>query len=197
MKKILFIGLLSIQILGIAQSKNPRDNYTVQVREEQGDLNQDGLADKVIISMDTASITRPLKLEIYFNEKNSKFKLITSSTKLLAPQYHKDGKYAGNVIPDVMTEDGTLNILTESDGNHSDHCFKFQNGNFELVRYFNVIWDGKNTTTETIFDFVSGIYIVQSQELGSEKITVKQKKKITIKPLPKIQNFVPFENQIY
>lgn len=181
----------------IAQSKISEDNYNVQVREEQGDLNHDGLADKVIISMDTAIITRALKLEIYFNEKNSKFKLIASSTKLFAAQYHKDGTYTGNVIPDVMIEDGTLNILTERDGNHSDHCFKFQNGNFELIRYFNVIWDGKNTTTETIFDFISGIYIVQSQELGSEKITVKQKKKIKVNPLPKIQDFVPFENQIY
>jgi len=197
LKKILFISLLIIQIPVIAQSKISEDNYNVQVREEQGDLNQDGLADKVIIIMDTAIITRALKLEIYFNEKNSKFKLIASSTKLLASQYHKDGTYAGNVIPDVMIEDGTLNILTERDGNHSDHCFKFQNGNFELIRYFNVIWDGKNTTTETIFDFISGIYIVQSQELGSEKITVKQKKKIKVKPLPKIQDFVPFENQIY
>jgi len=186
-----------IQIFGLAQIKNSKDNYSVQVREEQGDLNHDGLADKAIIKMDTAHITRPLKLEIYFQTKNSNFKLITSSTKILVPQYHQDGKYAGNVIPNVVIEDGILIILMEHKSNHPHYKFKYQNGNFELISYFNVIWDGKNTTTETNFDMVTGIYIVQTQELGSEKITIKEKKKITVNPLIKIQDFIPFENEFY
>lgn len=197
MKKIFIINFLLISLFGIAQNKVAKNNFNVQAREEFGDLNGDGWEDKVVIKMDTADITRPLKLEIYFKEKNSKFKLITSSTKLLAPQYDKDGKYAGNVIPNVMIEDGTLNILTERGGNHSQHRFKFQNGNFELIYYFNVIWDGKNTTTETKFDLIKGNYSLESQQLGSDDVSVLEKKKMVVKPLPKLQNFVPFANKLY
>lgn len=114
--------------------------------------------------------------------------------KLSAPQYHKDGKYAGNVIPDLMIEDGTLNILTERDGRKIDHCFEFLNENFVLIYYFDVIWDGKNTSTETKFDLVKGNYSVESRQLGFDEVTVLEKKKIVVKPLPKIQDFVPFEN---
>lgn len=197
LQQLSIIGLLLISFFINAQSPIIKSQFTALVREANGDLNADGLADKVVIKMDTADITRPLQLEIFFQQKDSKYKLVTSSKKLLAPQYHKDGKYAGNVIPDVEIENGTLTILTERDGNHSQHQFKFQNGNFELIHYFNVIWDGKNTTTETKFDLIKSNYSVESQQLGSEKVTVIEKKKIVVKPLPKLQDFVPFENKLY
>lgn len=197
LQQLSIIGLLLISFFINAQSPIIKSQFTALVREANGDLNDDGLADKVVIKMDTADITRPLQLEIFFKQKDSKYKLVTSSKKLLAPQYHKDGKYAGNVIPDVEIENGILTILTERDGNHPQHQFRFQNGNFELIHYFNVIWDGKNTTTETKFDLIKGNYSVESQQLGSEKVTVIEKKKIVVKPLPKLQDFVPFENKLY
>ena len=197
LKWLFIISLIAISSVANAQHQTSKNQFTAVVREENGDLNGDGLKDKVVIKMDTADITRPLQLEIFFQQKDSKYRLVTSSRKLLAPQYHKNGKYAGNVIPDVDIDNGTLIILTERDGNHPQHHFKFQNGNFELIRYFNVIWDGKNTTTETKFDLVKGNYAVESQQLGSEEVTVLERKKVVVKPLPKIQDFVPFENKLY
>ena len=197
LKQIFIVNLLLISLIATAQNQTSTNNFTVPVREENGDLNGDGLADKVSITMDTANIIRPLKLEIFFQQKDSKYQLVASSTKLLAPQYHKDGKYAGNALPDIEIDNGILKILTERNGNHSRHQFKFQNGNFELIHYFNVIWDGKNTTTETKFDLMTGNYSVESQQLGSDEVTVLEKKKIMVKPLPKLQDFVPFENQLY
>lgn len=196
-KQFIIICLMVFSIFTNAQTQTSKSSFTALVREETGDLNDDGLADKVIIKMDTANITRPLQLEIFFKQKDSKYRLVASSTKLLAPQYFKDGKYAGNVLPDVEIENGILTILTERDGNHPQHQFRFQNGNFELIHYFNVIWDGKNTTTETKFDLVSGNYSVESQQLGSDEVTLLEKKKMVLKPLPKLQDFVPFENQLY
>ncbi|TDX86556.1 hypothetical protein [Epilithonimonas xixisoli] len=196
-RKFIIISLMGFSIFANAQTQTSKSSFTALVREENGDLNGDGLADKVTITMDTANVTRPLQLEIFFQQKDSKYKLVTSSTKLLTPQYHKDGKYAGNVIPDIEIDNGILKILTERNGNHSQHQFKFQSGNFELIHYFNVIWDGKNTTTETKFDLVTGNYSVESQQLGSDEVTVLEKKKIMVKPLPKLQGFVPFENQLY
>jgi len=197
LKQLFIISLMLISFAANAQSPTLKNQFTALVREETGDLNGDGLMDKVVITMDTASITRPLQLEIFFQQKDSKYSLAACSKKLLAPQYYKDGKYAGNVLPDVEIENGILIILTERDGNHPQHRFKFQNGNFELIYYFNVIWDGKNTTTETKFDLVKGNYSVESQQLGSEDVTVLEKKKIVVKPLPKIQDFVPFQNKVY
>ena len=197
LKQIFIINLMLISVVANAQKQTLTTTFTVPVREENGDLNSDGLTDKVSITMDTANVIRPLKLEIFFQQKDSKYKLVASSTKLLVPQYHKDGKYAGNVLPDVEIENGILTILTERDGNHAQHQFKFQNGNFELIYYFNVIWDGKNTTTETKFDLVTGNYSVESQQLGSDEVTVLEKKKMVVKPLPKLQDFVPFANQLY
>ncbi|WDF45829.1 hypothetical protein PQ459_13075 [Chryseobacterium sp. KACC 21268] len=197
LKQIFTINLILISLVANGQKQISFSTFTVPVREENGDLNGDGLADQVVIKMDTADITRPLQLEIFFQQKDSKYKLVASSTKLFAPQYNKDGKYAGNVLPDVVIDNGILNILTELNANHSQHQFKFQNENFELIHYFNVIWDGKNTTTETKFDLLTGNYSVESQQLGSDKLTVLEKKKIVVKPLPKLQNFVPFANQLY
>lgn len=197
LKQIFTINLILISLVANGQQKTSASTFTVPVREENGDLNGDGLADQVVIKMDTADITRPLQLEVFFQQKDSKYKLVASSTKLLARQYDKDGKYAGNALPDVVIDNGILNILTERTGNHSQHQFKFQNGNFELIHYFNVIWDGKNTTTETKFDLVTDNYSVESQQLGSDKVTVLEKKKIVVKPLPKLQDFVPFANQLY
>lgn len=197
LKQIFTINLILISLVVNGQKQTSVSTFTVPVREENGDLNGDGLTDKVVIKMDTADITRPLQLEIFFQQKDSKYKLVASSTKLLATQYDKDGKYAGNVLPDVMIEDGSLNILTERDGKKIDHCFKFQNGSFELVYYFDVLWDGKNTTTQTTYNLASGEYKVESQQLMSDEVTILEKKKIVVKPLPKLQDFVPFANQLY
>lgn len=174
-----------------------QDHFTAMIREESGDLNGDGLEDKAIISMDSSQITRTLRLEIFFKRKDQKDQLILSAIKLLEPQYSINGEYLGNVLPDVEINNGILTILTERNGNHSQYCFKFNHGNFELIRYSNVIWDGKNTTTETQFDLLTGNYSVESQQLGSDKVTILEKRNKIIKPLPKIQEFSLYEHKAF
>jgi hypothetical protein len=195
MKNILLLFFILTQITIYAQAQKVKDNFNVVIRTEEGDLNNDGLADKVFVKMDTIDKTQPLKLEIYFLEKNGKYKLKVATEKLMEAQY-PNGKYGGNQIPDVTIEDGSLSLYSEIGNNHFSHIFKFKNGYFELQKISNVVWDGKNLTTETDFNLVTGQRTEITKALGSEKIIKKTSKKIQAKPLPKIDNFSAFDSKL-
>lgn len=195
MKNILLLFFILTQITIYAQAQKVKDNFNVVIRTEEGDLNNDGLADKVFVKMDTIDKTEPLKLEIYFLEKNGKYKLKVATKKLMEAQY-PNGKYGGNQIPDVTIEDGSLSLYSEIDNNHFSHIFKFKNGYFELQKISNVVWDGQNLTTETDFNLVTGQRTEITKALGSEKIIKKTSKKIQVKPLPKIDNFSAFDSKL-
>lgn len=195
MKKIFSLLFILFQITIYAQAQELKDDFNIIIRTEEGDLNNDGLVDKVFIKMDTIDNTQPLKLEIYFLQKNGKYKLNVATKKLMEAQY-PNGKYGGNQIPDVMIEDGNLILYSEISKNHFSHLFKFKNGYFELQKISNVVWDGQNLTTETDFNLLSGQRTEITKALGSEKIVKKTSKKIVVKPLPKIDNFRSFDSKL-
>ncbi|MFP3590331.1 hypothetical protein [Chryseobacterium sp. SIMBA_038] len=189
------IVLISSFLAGILTYSQEKQHSFVQVREEFGDLNKDGLKDKVTVSMDNIDAEQPLKLEIFFLQPNKKFKLIVSSTEIMNPQY-PNGKYGGDQVPDVFIEDGYFILYSEIKDVKNQYKFLFNNGKFELINLSKVRWDGKNTTTETEFNLLKGTRIEISQLLGSDKIIKKSEKKINIKPLPTIQTLRKFDNQL-
>lgn len=197
MKKLILFTFLSLQVCAFAQQKKKADRFDTKIREAEGDLNGDGLADKVILSMDTIAADVPLRLQIFFAQANRTLKLVTSTTQLIEPQYPNGGKYSGRQIPNFEIEKGKLIIISDTGHGQSLHTFKYQNGNFELVHFFKVYWDGKNTTTETDFNLLTGMKTLKSKSLGSEKINNQTKSKVLIRPLPKIQDLVAFENKPY
>lgn len=194
MKNIVLIFSVLAGILTYSQQKEIQHHF-VQVREELGDLNKDGLKDKVTVSMDTVDAEQPLKLEIFFLQPNKKFKLIVSSTEIMNPQY-PNGKYGGDQVPHVFIEDGYLILYSEIKDVKNQHKFLFNNGKFELINLSKVSWDGKNITTETEFDLIKGTRTEIAQLLGSEKIIKKTEKKISINPLPTIQTLRKFDHQL-
>lgn len=193
MKNIVLIFSVLAGILTYSQQKQIQHHF-VQVREEMGDLNKDGLKDKVTVSMDTIDAEQPLKLEIFFLQPNGKFKLIVSSTEIMNPQY-PNGKYGGDQIPDIFIEDGYFTLYSEIKDVKNQHKFLFKDGKFELINLSKVRWDSKNTTTETEFDLIKGTRTETFQLLDSEKIIKKSEKKINIKPLPTIQTLRKFDHQ--
>lgn len=194
MRKIILILFALISFVAMAQQKENIDHFTIQIREELGDLNKDGLPDKTVILMDTVNANQPLKLEIYFQQADGKFKLFFSSTNIFNPQY-PNGKYGGDQIPYAFIEDGYLVIYSEIKDFHYQDKFRFNKGNFELVNFSSVIWGGKDYTIETEFDLLKGIKTEVTQALGSEDILKKEEKKLLIKPLPTIQNFRTLESK--
>ncbi|REC56372.1 hypothetical protein DRF62_03440 [Chryseobacterium piscium] len=190
----------------LAQSNKSIDNYSYQVREENGDLNNDGKMDKIIVKMDTIDETRPLRLQIFLSQPNGKLTLAVSSTKIIEPQYpvENKGEFNGYQIPSFFIEKGILKMWSEIKGGNITYDFKYQNGNFELI-YVNKLtnnatkgYTDENTIfTEAKFDLVTGIRTETDEVSGLAKALEVRKKRILVRPLPKIQDFKFSDKELY
>lgn len=193
---LLFLLIFTTQIN--AQSSTVKASYTVQLREEEGDLNNDRIDDKIIVSMDTIDQRRPIQLEIFLSQPDGKLKLVVSTTQIIEAMYPNGGNQTSEYqIPTFIIEEGILNMISEIKGGMASYSFKYQKGNFELIHISKGIWDGINTTTETEYNLRTGIKIDVEKNLGSEKILNKKEKRIPLKPLPKIQDLKYFDLQNY
>ena len=195
MKKIVVFILAFAQTVVYAQQKQLKDNFTIQIRLEEGDLNKDGLKDKTVITMDTIDASVPLRLQIFFLQPDKKFKMVFSSTDVIEPQYEK-GIHTKNQIPYFFIENGYLLMNSERDDVRYEHKFIYKNGIFQLVKISSVVYDGQNSTTETVFDLLTGVRTEILKSLDSEKILKKKTKKIMIRPLPTLQNLRSFGNKL-
>lgn len=92
---------ISSQINLSAQNIKGKGRYDYQVREEKGDLNNDGKTDKITVKMDTINETRPLRVDIFLSQPHGKLNLAVSSDKIIEPQYPAEnkGKHNGYQIP--------------------------------------------------------------------------------------------------
>lgn len=181
--------LLCVSTSSFSQNIN-KDAFIEIVGEEEGDLNQDKVTDKIIVSSIITNDVRPFKLEIWISQPNSKkLKLVVSTTKLLEQQYDAEKyKMKKNFrIPDVVIENGKLTILTTINELKSRYVFRFKDGNFELTNISRILWDGKDTITETEIDLLKGSKVVFDQDSGPNK-KYKVRDKSEPKPLPKIQD---------
>lgn len=201
MKKIILLIVLLICVDAFSQAKNEKDTFTFLVTKVIGDLNKDNLDDKVIVTQDTINQNSPYKLQIFFAQPNGEFKLIATSTKIIAPQYPdgRDGYRTGDGFMDITINKGVLSVNFGLLRGHFEHKFRFQNGNFELIGFSSVSSDGHGTMYSTDFNLSTGIRIEKTENYGEEDVKDASniKKKILIRPLPKIQDVVPYENELY
>jgi hypothetical protein len=204
---IIFIFiLLSFPLNLWAQNTNIKEHYTYQVREEHGDLNDDGKMDRITVEMDTLDETRPLRLQIFLSQPNGKLVLAVSSTKIIEPQYPvgNQGKFNGYQIPDFFIEKGILKMWSEIKGGNITYDFKYNNGSFELIYVTKLTnnatrgyIDEETIFTETKFDLVTGIRTETDEISGSDKALKVRKKRLLIRPLPKIQDFKFSDKELY
>jgi hypothetical protein len=190
-----------------AQNIQNKGNYTYQVREEKGDLNNDGKMDKLTVKMDTTDETRPLRLQVFLSQPNGKkLTLAVSSTKIIEPQYpaENQGKHNDYQIPNFFIEKGILSMWSEIKGGNITYDFKYRNGNFELINVKKITnnatrgYIDENTIfTETNFNLLSGLRTETDDKLGSKKALSKRKKTVLIRPLPKIQDQKFSDKELY
>jgi hypothetical protein len=197
--------LISVQMNLYAQNIQNKGNYTYQVREEKGDLNNDGKMDKLTVKMDTTDETRPLRLQVFLSQPNGKkLTLAVSSTKIIEPQYpaENQGKHNDYQIPNFFIEKGILSMWSEIKGGNITYDFKYRNGNFELINVKKITnnatrgYIDENTIfTETNFNLLSGLRTETDDKLGSKKAL--RKKTVLIRPLPKIQDQKFSDKELY
>ncbi|AMP98746.1 hypothetical protein AY601_1837 [Pedobacter cryoconitis] len=198
--------LIASQMNLFAQNIKNKDNYNYQVREEEGDLNNDGKMDKIMVKMDTINETRPLILQIFLSHPNGKLTLAVSSTKIIEPQYpiENQGKHNEYQIPNFFIEKGILTMWSEIKGGNITYDFKYHHGNFELINVKKITnnatkgyIDEHTIFTETKFNLITGLRTETDDRLGSKKVLNKRKKIVLIRPLPKIQDFKFSDKELY
>lgn len=197
MRKLITLILFLTCIPIYAQNMVSNTSFNVLIRAAYGDLNADGQLDKVLITMDTVNKTKPFKLQVFFTDPNGVSKLFFSSTTIIEPMYpiQLNGEHNGHQIPDVSIVDGLLQIDFYIKGN-SSYQFRYKNESFELVHYTHVYWDGESIT-ETEFNLLTGKYTKQTELIETKEITLKIEKKVLLNPLPQLEKFMPFENELY
>ena len=199
MKTLIIIISLLIQIDGYAQTDDKNDSFSHEVTTVKGYLNNDNLLDKVVVKQDLKDEKAPYRLQIFFAQPNGDFKLIVTSTKVIEPQ-HPEGKDSynnGNGFLDLTIKNRVISVNNELLRGHFEHKFRFQNGSFELIGFSEVNSEGNGVINYIDFNLLTGIRIEESERYDINKIISNKKKKILIRPLPKLQNFVPFEKDLY
>lgn len=199
MKQLCLTILIAIHLTGFAQADTNHYNFDHKVMEVEGDLNRDNIVDKVVVTQDTLNESAPYRLQIFFNEPNGRSKLIVSSTKIIEPQYPngRDGYVTGERFSDITLEKGLLSVNFELLRGHYEHKFRFQNGNFELIGFSMVYSDGRGVMTTTDFNLSTGIRVEKRERYDTDKVLSNKKRKILVRPLPKLQDIVPMENELY
>lgn len=201
MKKRILLILILICVDTFSQTKDKKDTFTFLVAKVIGDLNKDNLNDKVIVTQDTINQNSPYKLQLFFAQPNGEFKLIATSTKIIAPQYPngRNGYRTGDGFMNITINKGVVSVNFGLLRGHFEHKFRFQNGNFELIGFSSVSSDGHGTMYTTDFNLSTGIRIEKTENYGEEdnKVPTNIKKKILIRPLPKIQDVEPYQNGLY
>ena len=199
MKQFILTIFILFQLNSFAQTNTIIYNFDHKIREVVGDLNKDNLSDKVIVMQDTLNKNAPYRLQVFFKEPNGRYKLVVTSTKIIEPQYPggRDGYRTGNGFAGVTIENGVLSVNFELLRGHFEHKFRFQNGNFELIGFSEVYSDGRGIMMTTDFNLSTGIRIEKSERYDTNKVLSNTKKKIRIRPLPKLQDITPMENELY
>ncbi|KFC19540.1 hypothetical protein [Chryseobacterium sp. FH1] len=197
---------ISFQINFFAQNSKNKNHYDYQVREETGDLNNDGKADRITVKMDTVDETRPFKVQIFLSQPKGKLTLALSSDKIIEPQYpfENQGKFSGYQIPNFFIENGILSMWSEIKSGNITYNFKYQNGNFELINVKKLTnnatkgYTNENTIfTEMNFDLVNGIITETDEILGAKEPSSKRKKTRLVRTLPKLQEFKFSDKNLY
>lgn len=197
-KKFALVAFFMLCFQIQAQNERQTNHYNYLIEEVLGDLNKDGLPDKVLISQDTLSEKAPYQLQIFFNNKGSFKQPFVTTTKFIQPKfpYGRDDYRSFSSLGTVEIKKGLLVISFELIRGTFNYKFRFQNGDFELIGYTEVTADNGQIYFND-FNLSTGIRLRRTEALGNNKVLQRKKEKLLIRPLPKLQDLIAYENDDY
>lgn len=184
-----------------SQTKYDLKNYTEIMRDVEGDLNNDGKNDRILVKMNIKDKTMPLLLQVFLSDKKGKLNVVISSDQIIEPQYpiEKNGKHNGFQIPDFMIEDKKLLMRSATEPGNVVHEFTFKNNDFDLTNLTYFTRDN-DIIVETFYNLETGLRTEVKDVYDKRTHTEKRSKKITVKainPLPKLSNFKYTDKEKY
>lgn len=188
-----FIAYIAVFYLPFAAHSQ---NFNIPVTKATGDLNKDGIEDLVTVMQDTLTETRPYRIAVSFSEENGSVKLAVSSDQLIQPEYPygKNGYRTGDGFDSVEIKKGILIVNNLLLRGHYEYKFRYQNSNFELIGYTYTSSDGIGKIYSNDFNLSTGIRFYKEESYETGKVFRDEKVKQLIRPLPKFQDIIPFDN---
>lgn len=196
MRKFILIIFILFQLNSFSQTKTEKYDFDLKIMEVSGDLNKDNLFDKVIVNQDKSE-NGHYRLQVFFKEPNGHYKLIVTSTTFIGPKYPNGICLSEIGFSEVKIKNGILSINFQLVCGHSEYKFRYQNENFELIGFSKVYSDGLGLTKTTDYNLTSGTRIEKFERYDKDQFLSNTKKKILIRPLPKLQDIIPMENVLY
>lgn len=188
----LFFLISAFSSTSILSGQNKFVNYDHIVFKVTGDLNNDGLSDKVLVKVDKNDKYLPNLLIVQFQNKEGNYKTVLSSTKAVLPKFTSNGGTSEATLEKLEIKNGILTFTNQLIRGSFSHKFRFQKGNFELIGF-----QSNNANAGYIesidYNLSTGDKIVKHTDYETDKIIKQIKTKDKISPLPKLQDFTPFD----
>ena len=164
------------------------------------DVNFDNIKDVIQIYQDTINSKAVYRLEISLAEIDSVGKYeVVSTEKAIKPDFPDaetidDRFWSGEMFDRVEVENGILLIRFNLMRGYYVHKYKFKDNSFELI-YVKRVTGSPDYLEEIDYDLLSGERKTKIQEGSKKPVISKVIHKIS--PLPKLGEFIPFENKHY
>lgn len=194
----LLLVINPILLMIFSTQLSAQENFNVVVSIAKGDLNKDLLADSVVVTQDTTADTSPYRLEIFFAKKEGGYQRNIRTDNAINEQFPngKDGYRDGYGFSKVTIKRGVIELHCQLIRGYFIHKFRHQNGNFELIGYSYRTMNPLGLSFAD-FNLSTGVYLETVEYDDPEQKGTKNRKIIKVRPLPKLQDFVPYSNDLY
>lgn len=179
-------------ITSMISGQNNFASYDNIVFKVTGDLNNDGIPDKVLVKVDNNDKHLPYLLQVQFQNNDGIYKTVLSSTKAVLPKFTDDGGTSEAILEKLEIKNGILIFTNQLIRGNFTHKFRFQKRSFELIGF-----QSNNASAGYIesvdYNLLTGDKIVKHIDYETDKTIEYSKTKDKLSPLPKLQDFTPFD----
>jgi len=203
--------LLLIYLLNYGQDIPVPVGYNI-LDQKEGDLNKDGVAEKVIVlnTNDSTDFGTIREIQIY-KKSGNRWEILASSKNAIGKS--QDGGMMGDPFEDIEIKDGVL-IINQSGGSSwkwsKTDKYRFQNGIFKLIGYTNIYGKPCEYFENIDFNLLTGMLIYkkeyedcdQGQQINKKENETFYKKGIKINLANRTSNEIKivtpkYNNEIY